>query len=1327
MGLQDFEVFVRERLLVWDANVDLSSGSPIDTQVIQPLLRRIGTDPFTVDASTFIVTRLTQEFPDLAFTDGDAVSDLLAKPALLLWDPIIREIQRIKNVLSFRNKDILTTDEADSLGANLFATRDTGSLTRGVGRLYFTQPQGITVTQSNFFTSKGGLHFFPTDAQSIKSTEMVLNIEGDLYYFDVNVVAEAEGDQYNIGSSELVTVANISAAVRVTNKVRFRFGLPAEDASTFIDRAEQGLTEHSMVTSRGIAARLSASFPEITRLNVVGMGDPEMQRDIISGGSLGPLVAYGDDAVAFPDGRSTAVLGVATTRRVQMMSADFVALIGPVGLVKGWVLTLFGVFITTPSVRDYPIVRVIDTHTLELPESTINLSKSGSWCLRKMEITLSGIPGGILFPDTAAGTVSVPPDEIHIGGATDTLVRSVSTDAASVVLDVAHDDIAEYSGVEAFVDVDVVGSFITLLDYKEGVDYDIGDDIYADFVRAGKYGWSIEIIDGPDAGVYRILDYTALVGGYVQFHIAEAVTASVLTWGWRLINEIHIDLVEPKQTRVTGTTGKTTQHVTSFKTTSGVDFDALGVAAGDTLRIGTGMDKGDYEVKALTPPFYTSLTVDRPFKSTTTGLPFSIFKSNTTGGVSRPLLRVTGIDLLDTTKQPVGSKIPYAKPVEVISRSFQNAGNGVKIEVRDATLGIVTLSGTMTPPAPGNLRLVSGATTRVVAVPAAPLSASALVVLINAALGFTASVVLSYGGNDYVGIIPFGSNVTTDGTDPWVATALFGDVNVRTSRDIRSTELVLSLGSWAAVTPTIDHQLDATWVVDGLQSGFYDDQTPGADPKALIVSHDFSPELHCIVKVGSRSIGSARVYFLEPTSAEVDAEALFTTTDANGVILNYKPDPTMERQVYPALPNGTKPLNGVPTPSTGIFQSSGTDFLKRGVREGDLLIIDYVPVVGSLSLADPVLGLAKRQLRLSLDEQTDKFVTFINDVATAGAVSRKGVADQINAAVGIEICSIVENPAGTFKLVFNPTMYLIIRQQSLAVATQANLLLGFSNTADTINQAENFVTSTIVAVYYTGDVEKLGVTPPFSLTAESGLVQFSIRRQGEQRIVSTTMEAQKAPGSLYYWDVELLSEGPGDAWNIDAGLEMSVAGYRSDGYYLTTRDPNLTFSTTEDIQLVISKSILELGVDDDPDNSTLIEGQALSISYDFSSLVQGVQSFVGSESERVINESHIGRHLIPHYVRFDLTYLGGSLTGEVLPPIEDLILAVPPDVPLESSDIQKIVTDKGATSITNPIDLMAVVYNFDRTVYIARSQDHLTTGRLAAFFPDVINLTRSTS
>ena len=134
----------------------------------------------------------------------------------------------------------------------------------------------------------------------------------------------------------------------------------------------------------------------------------------------------------------------------------------------------------------------------------------------------------------------------------------------------------------------------------------------------------------------------------------------------------------------------------------------------------------------------------------------------------------------------------------------------------------------------------------------------------------------------------------------------------------------------------------------------------------------------------------------------------------------------------------------------------------------------------------------------------------------------------------------------------------------------------------------------------------------------------------------------------------------------------------------------------------------------------------MQITYDRADLVADVQSFVSSDVERVVCASPLGRHLIPHFVRFDLSYTGGSKESVVTPEIEQYIRGLYPIDELESSDVQKIVLDRGATSIENPLDLIAVVHYPDRRVYVARSQNSLTTGRLAAFIPDVLNITRNT-
>lgn len=78
-----------------------------------------------------------------------------------------------------------------------------------------------------------------------------------------------------------------------------------------------------------------------------------------------------------------------------------------------------------------------------------------------------------------------------------------------------------------------------------------------------------------------------------------------------------------------------------------------------------------------------------------------------------------------------------------------------------------------------------------------------------------------------------------------------------------------------------------------------------------------------------------------------------------------------------------------------------------------------------------------------------------------------------------------------------------------------------------------------------------------------------------------------------------------------------------------------------------------------------------------------------------------------------------------MPELTTLIRNVLPSDPLDSSDVQRVVQAKGATTIQNPLDMMAVVHGLDRSIKVTRSQNQLTTNRMAQFIPDKVTLTRS--
>jgi hypothetical protein len=543
---------------------------------------------------------------------------------------------------------------------------------------------------------------------------------------------------------------------------------------------------------------------------------------------------------------------------------------------------------------------------------------------------------------------------------------------------------------------------------------------------------------------------------------------------------------------------------------------------------------------------------------------------------------------------------------------------------------------------------------------------------------------------------------------------------MQSTSDIRSESVQNNPGYWSLLTPAIDQDdLDVVQVLDGNQIGFYGSLRFGSghwhDPSStslLAWNTAFAPETARHLQIGARSIGRARCYFLEPTSIEFNAQSRFSVTLSDGAVVSYLPDPTLDTQRIPSYPSVVFPADGAVAIGGHTLTSHLNFVTDYAIIAGDLLYLHFLPVAGNLALPSEVTNMANKSLVLSLASGVDQTIVFGNDYpAVLTSVTRSGIADQINKAVGRIIASV---PA-TNHLTLIGDVDIIVRKTGTA-----NALLGFSTTSDTNNLYDNSSSNKFTVQLISNGT--LTVAETFPLTATD--IKFEVRRPFTQRCSSTQMNANTAESKLYYFDVELVSEGTGDIYNIDSDMQMMATGYRSDGYYLTTKNPDLTFSVMERPTLHVSRSILEVGVSDSPGNATMLSGQNIEVTYERSTLVSDTQNFTLSETERVVCSNPLARHLIPHYVRFDFEYVGGSSSSVLVSDINSYILKLFPSDYLKSSDLVGLAYQRGATSVTSPLNLIAIVVNYDRTVQAQRSQNALNTGRLAAFIPDVINVNR---
>lgn len=1444
MASEELKEFVEERLLAYDPDIDLTEGSPAQDQVVDPIVERFNPDPFEMDVDKFIAARLTQEYPDMNVREGSGLRDTLVKPNQILMDPLSREVQLIKQGQSFANPDLLAPSEADSLAANLFVTRQTGGLSTGTVRLYFNAPVAVNISVGNVCFTSDGLRFLPTTLQSISAEAMLFNQSGSLFYFDIQVTAEDAGEEYNVEKNSIVGITNLNVAVRVDNLEKFSGGINEESTDDLVARAETEITERSLVVARGVSARLNNQFDDLVHLQIVGMFDADMQRDILTGGELGPVLIGGNDGYTTDDGD-----GDALTSSFYSRDADFVSFFGASGPVDGYWLTYseyitaaqnpdgevtaadlshfringfsldgaqfedsdVGLYLVTwgtnplnvgaariLAVVDYRTVKLDRTGAIEtglgyvlvragkdveideadtLGELKLKTAISShmnyaSWTVRQKVLTISDIPGGILYED-GAEIVDIQAGEVHIGGCTDFYVRGTGVSQEESVVEAVTDE-------QPLIESDSGVSDATSDEKKEFI-----QDSSKDFAGEGvTVGMSLIVETGVDAGTKTILAVGVAPGGvesedYLQ--VTPAFTSTAAGLRYKIIDDIDVNLTGPRTIRRTGTDAQTIQLSDVVTTSSALDFVSVGAEEGDIFELLDGRDKGKYTVKGISGTGNKYLQISGQLAATADNLGWELYKEQ--AGVDLPLVRVRSIDLLDSSNQPTGDTIPYSEPVDVRTEAFSNAGLGTKVSAIDAItgiVGIVDMNGLLYPMSPTVLSISINDEPDIDITLTGAASKSDLINQINAAIPQLADTI-EVDGED---------RIVLRSRDRWVrlepeaSSSGTGYANIGLDplgEDNRQIKSLNSITDWTSSAYGLNPIKDVVSITTGNNIGqlYLVAVQPG---KLLALSFDEStgrarflqPDASVHLSVGSRSYGTARIYFIDPTSFEVygawrpwlrktaDFPANKAFEEAGGTILDdepqrtiftatvgetelrFFPDPDLFRQILPTpeddIPNNMKTAasdNTVVTEAAGDpvgdlgknSRDADADFLTGEVRAGDKLDLTYQPLQGDNDLNGlswgPSGSLDGKTLILALDGAPSKSMTFSDQLATPSDVR-----DEINAAFG-ETIAFLETIAGADYIRLEADFEIILSKNSTSVYDGGALLwtapivVNQYNTA--VDRLEGYYTITKVGAPLGGDRSDHDTMEVSPAPTNGGQAQhYRVLRPGVQRIHSTEMNANLEFG-LYYVDVELVSEGSGNDWNLSDETVMVVEGHDSDGYRLRVVDSNRSYSEEEEVFVEFTRRFLTVGSSDSPDAATPIYNQNVQINYDRSPLASQIQSFSTSELERVLNASILVRHLQPHYLNFDINYRGGSSADIVKDDILAYLDSLGPTERVESSELTKVVNRRQATYVAHPITLVAVVHDEERKITVERSEDFVTHGSLATFFDDVINVIREDS
>jgi hypothetical protein len=1320
MALSDDRAFLEDLILRYDPDTDLSEGSRAQTQLIEPILTRTGIDPFDEDIEVFVRNRVRQSFPDLAITEADDLTDVLIDPIKVLIEPLVREVKLVKLRASLRNLSSLSDDEVDALMGNFFAARLSGGYAVGVVRVFFSAAQSVSITQTSPATTRSGLRFFPTRPQQITADQMLLNVSGSEYYFDINYTAENRGEEYNVEPGDIVSVANVSTATRVVNLRRFRGGTAREASTDFAARVQESLSDKTLTVERGINATLTESFPAVKNLFVIGFRDPEMQRDVIEGGGLGPVPS--DDTFGHFYGLATAVddlNGNSTTPIFDGgVGANFVSRLGSVGSSPtNWYATLVYTYGGNLVVVDAQVLSVVSNTQIRVDHEIPLAGVTGfSWMLREKKLTISNIPGGITLPDTVTGTLEIRTDQVHIGGKTDVYLAG-ETEAGTAAITGITDESPVARGLNAQT---ASSDLVTLPELTSPGLFDLIIP-----------GMSLVLEEGDDAGSYLIIEKLLFPN---RVRLAISLTSTQSNLSFKVIDEIDVNLTDPRAVKLDGSDLLTSAGSNVVTTASASNFLDANVQNNDILEVVDTLGGGEFTITGVTA---VNLTVTPVLPRTLVGAAYSIFRRST--AVQTPVVRVSSLELLDSAGAPTGTLIPYSEPVLVVSNAFQNEGSGFPFD-NIVIAGLVTVGVV----GGGSSTLLVGGTSLTMSAydpakvwngPLSPsvvtltfsggpaLSLNTIVSQINADVTFASlgirATVLSYGGKSYVGFICDNLVKVVGGTSLATFGLSIGMTNAQivsmdpfdtfvTSKVDRTDLVEFITGNNAGTVGRVITEPDAAQRIV-LGSGPLGPE----GTSALYNNLPLRPDVGSRARAGRPSVGSARVYFLGPTSAEFSYSTTRFTAIINDVTLRYQPDPENTRVLLPAYPNTDLPNAATTASGPNSLVDTAQNFLLQRIMPGDVVQVLYRPIVGTtpLSSSGNIL-VGGTTLILKLDSDPYITISFPFDKPRADVVT------YINTRVGVDIASL----DGTGRLVLRGSHRIEIDPASTSLGV---LFISTYNT-DHPDRGEYIVSSVAATTL------SFSASTPLATASVTG-THYRIFRYF-QRISSTEMNSNLEASGLYYAEVQMVSLAPGDAYNIATGVEFTITGQYADGYRLTADNPVTSYSRAEVLRAHISPSILLVGSSDSPEEYVQIAQQNVQVAYDRSQVADDVQSFCDSDLQRVVCEEILVRHLLPHYVSLSWSYVGGSSEPDMRRALSDLLDGLKPGDELEVGDMVDELRRRGATSVYTPdtssatgreAPIFVVIYhNLDRAIRGTIVRDFVDTVRAFRFIPDNVILKR---
>lgn len=242
---------------------------------------------------TFIQERLSEADTTLQTRQGTGFYDLFVKPQEFMLQPFITAMETVltaesvSRILALSSPDQFDTSLVDGLVSNVFVTRDQGNFATTTVRVLYQTPIDREYAAFAAEFASNNLSFFNNADVVITSGQMALQTQGNFYYLDFPVQSQLQGSSYNLDVNQGVSFVNDTLAISASFLAPAEGGLPVETNTQVLTRAKNSIGVRDLETIKGINAIIQENFTFVSEIQAIGMGDPEMQRDILFNAHVG--------------------------------------------------------------------------------------------------------------------------------------------------------------------------------------------------------------------------------------------------------------------------------------------------------------------------------------------------------------------------------------------------------------------------------------------------------------------------------------------------------------------------------------------------------------------------------------------------------------------------------------------------------------------------------------------------------------------------------------------------------------------------------------------------------------------------------------------------------------------------------------------------------------------------------------------------------------------------------------------------------------------------------------------------------------------------------